>query len=303
MSTRAFALALLGLTALACGDEPAATPTKEQTPQPASDTKAEPTPEPSVEGGKADLGGGNAEGGDWESPDAKTPPVDPEVAAIDPDEPLPEEVPHAEVAFPGPCKVTWSTGAKLTFDYEGKGEGGTVKVDADGNGKADACGTFTIADGKTTKVEIDEGCDGSTQSTIEPVYDTKANLAVANFSEGEKSRDITLVEVAGFTGLTPGYPIYAKRKDANVYVRSGLVRKATVKKPWQGPPMTVTFGYNKEGQLERIKEDHGSDGTTDRRLDYRYDDQGNVVAMSVTLGSDETVQKGRANLDYSCHEK
>ena len=296
MSTRALALALLGLTALACGDEPAATPPKKQAPPPAQ-TKQEPTPEPAA---KADVGGGKAEGGDWESPDGE-PAVDPEVAAIDPEEPLPEEVPHAEVAFPGPCKVTWSTGAKLTFTYEG--EGGTVKVDADGNGKPDACGTFTIAEGKTTKVEIDEGCDGSVETTIEPAYDAKANVATAAFQEGAKARDVTLVEVAGFTGLTPGYPIYAKRKDAKVYVRSGLARKATVKKPWQGPPMTVTFGYNKENQLERIKEDHDSDGTTDRRLDYRYDDQGNVIAMSVTLGEGDTVQKGRATLDYSCHQK
>ena len=36
---------------------------------------------------------------------------------------------------------------------------------------------------------------------------------------------------------------------------------------------------------------------------YRYDDQGNVIAMAVTLGSDDTVQKGRATLDYACHEK
>ncbi|MBV1860992.1 MAG: hypothetical protein KUG77_21425 [Nannocystaceae bacterium] len=114
---------------------------------------------------------------------------------------------------------------------------------------------------------------------------------------------MTLIEVAGFTGLTPGYPIYAKRKNAKVYLRQGLARKATVKKPWQGEPMTVTFGYSKTGQLERIKEDHGSDGSTDRRLDYRYDDQGNVIAMSVTLGNGDTVQKGRAKLDYSCHKK
>lgn len=303
MSTRALALALLGLAALACGDDPAATPPKQET---KPDAKAEPTP-----GTEANSAGDQpdgqpdgqpdaaAEGGEWESPDGEA--VDPEVAAIDPDEPLPEEVPHAEVAHPGPCKVTWSTGAKLTFAYEG--DGGTVKVDADGKGKPEACGAFTIADGKTTKVEIDEGCNDSVENTIEPTYDAKANVATATFTEGDKTRDLTLIEVAGFTGLTPGYPIYAKRKDAKVYVRSGLARKATVKKPWQGPAMTVTFGYNKAGQLERIKEDHDSDGTTDRRLDYRYDDQGNVIAMAVTLGNGETVQKGRANLDYACHEK
>lgn len=298
MSTRALALALLGLAALACGDDPAATPApaKEQAKE-APQAKPEAKPEPEKPDGEPDPEA--AEGGEWESPDGEA--VDPEVAAIDPEEPLPEEVPHAEVAHPGPCKVTWSTGAKLTFAYEG--DGGTVKVDADGKGKPEACGAFTIADGKTTKVEVDEGCNDSVENTIEPAYDAKANVATATFTEGETSRDVTLIEVAGFTGLTPGYPIYAKRKDAKVYVRGGLARKATVKKPWQGPAMTVTFGYNKAGQLERIKEDHDSDGTTDRRLDYRYDDQGNVIAMAVTLGNGDTVQKGRANLDYSCHEK
>ena len=299
MSTRALAFAILGLAALACGDEPAATaPNKQQDPaEPNAD--APETPQ-APEGTKPDVGAGD---GEWESPDAYTaePAIDPEVAAIDPEAPLPEDIPHAETAYPGPCKVTWSTGAKLTFAYEG--EGGTVKVDADGNGKPEACGTFTTAEGRTTKIEIDEGCDGSVETTIEPAYDAKANVATASFTDGGKSRDLTLIEVAGFTGLTPGYPIYGKRKDAGVYVRAGLARKAVIKKPWQGPPMTITLGYNKENRLERIKEDHDSDGSTDRRLDYRYDDKGNVIAMSVNLGSGDTVQNGRAALDYSCHQK
>ncbi len=307
MSTRAIAIALLGLAALACGDDPAATPAPAKQPPEAKEA-SEAKPEPKPETPDGEPAPEAAEGGEWESPNGETveaveavEAVDPEVAAIDPDEPLPEDVPHAEVAHPGPCKVTWSTGAKLTFAYEG--DGGSVKVDADGKGKPEACGVFTITDGKTTKVEVDEGCNDTVEHTIEPAYDAKANVATATFSEGEKTRDVTLIEVAGFTGLTPGYPLYAKRKDTNVYVRGGLARKATVKKPWQGPAMTVTFGYNKAGQLERIKEDHDSDGTTDRRLDYRYDDQGNVIAMAVTLGNGDTVQKGRANLDYSCHEK
>lgn len=301
MSTRALAIALLGLATLACGDEKDA---PKQAPTTAADSAAKPEADTAGEApaAKPDVGAEAAEGGDWEAANGENEEkVDPEVAAIDPEEPLPEEVPHAETAYPGPCKVTWSTGAKLTFAYEG--DGGTVKVDSDGNGKPEACGTFTIADGKTSKVEIDEGCNDSVESSIEPAYDAKSNVATATFDDGGKSRDITLIEVAGFTGLTPGYPIYAKRKDAKVYLRQGIARKATVKKPWQGEPMTVTFGYSKAGQLERIKEDHGSDGSTDRRLDYRYDDKGNVIAMSVTLGNGDTVQKGRAKLDYSCHEK
>ncbi len=300
MSTRALALALFGLTTLACGDDKGA---PQSDPTTAADSKPDaPETAGAPEADKPDVGGVAAEGGEWqESGGEGVEQIDPEVAAIDPDEPLPEEVPHAEAAYPGPCKVTWSTGAKLTFVYEG--DGGTVKVDSDGNGKPDACGTFTIVDGKTTKVDIDDGCNDSVESTIEPAYDAKSNVATATFDDGGKSRDITMIEVAGFTGLTPGYPLYAKRKDADVYLRQGMARKATVKKPWQGEPMTVTFGYSKAGQLERIKEDHGSDGSTDRRLDYRYDDQGNVIAMSVTLGNGDTVQQGRAKLDYSCHEK
>lgn len=298
MSTRALALALLGLTALACGDDPA--PSPEKTDATKADTA--PSPAPTAPGpSEGEDGGEEAEGGEWESPDQERDDhVDPEVAAIDPEEPLPEEVPHAEAAHAGPCKVTWSTGAKLTFTYEG--DGGTVEVNSDGKGKADACGSFTIAEGRTTKVEIDEACDGTVENTIEPAYDAKSNVGTATFTDGDETRDVTLVEVTGFTGLTPGYPIYAERKDAKVYVRGGLARKATVAKPWQGPSMTVTFGYDDDGHLTRIKEDHDSDGTTDRRLDYRYDDQGNVIAMAVTLGEGDAVQKGRANLDYACHE-
>ncbi len=297
-SSRPFALALLGLVALGCGDEPAA-PAGKPAPETQADTKADPGAEPVA--AAPDVGTAK----DFEDPAGEAPPaVDPEVAAIDPEEPLPEEVPHAEAAHPGPCKITWSTGAKLTFTYEG--EGGTVKADTDGNGKVDACGTFTIAEGKTTKVTIDEGCNDSIESSIEPSYDTKSNVATASFTEtngdAQTKRDVTMIDIAGFTGLTPGYPIYASRKNAKVYVRGGLARKATVKSPWQGPDMVVTFGYSKENRVLRVKEDHGRDGTTDRRFDYRYDDQGNVIAMSVVLGNGDTVQKGRAKLDYSCHE-
>lgn len=270
-----------------------------------------PTPDPS---NTLDAGADEAaadEAGEWESPDGASEDgaqdagetAGEAAAASSGDPEAIEDAEPSQTAYPGPCNVNWTTGAKLSFEYTDGG--GSVKANVDGKGKPEACGTFTIVDGQTTSVQIDEGCDGTITQSITPSYDAKSNVATASFTEGEggKSRDITLVEVAGFTGLTPGYPIYAKRKNAKVYVRGGLARTATIKAPWQGPKMKVTFGYDKKNRVVRIKEDHEIDGSTDRRFDYRYDDMGNVLGMSVMLGSGDAVQKGRAKIDYACHEK
>jgi hypothetical protein len=207
--------------------------------------------------------------------------------------------PEAATPHPGPCKLTWSTGAVLQFKYTETG--GTVKVDEDGDRKSETCGAFTSADGKTTEMKIDEGCDKKNDITISPAYDDKANVATASFKRGSDDKAVTLVTIPGFTGLTPGYPLYAERSAAGVKVSKGLVRSADVKSPWEGPAMKVAFTYDKEGRVTRIKEDHERDGTTDRRFDYRYDAVGNVTRISVVIGSGEAEQKGSARLSYTCH--
>ncbi len=323
MSMRNLAARLLALSSglalapglAACGDE-AAPPAAEKPRDAAPPTPAaQPSPPVADADGEPDPGGQDSaedgqDDGAWEEPGedsaetADAPDAPDTAGEADSPEGGDEEIPVTTTAYPGPCKITWSTGAKLTFEYSESG--GKVRTDIEGDGKVDTCGSFVFSDGRTSSVAIDESCDGSVETTIEPSYDDKSNVATASFTqlEGGKKvrRDVTLVEVAGFTGLTPGYPLYAKRKDASVYVRKGLARSAKVKKPWEGVEMKVSFGYDSKDRLLRIKEDHGADGSTDRRFDYRYDDMGNVIAMSVTLGSGDTVQKGRAKLDYRCHE-
>jgi hypothetical protein len=53
--------------------------------------------------------------------------------------------------------------------------------------------------------------------------------------------------------------------------------------------------------VTRIKEDHDRDRSTDRRFDYRYDKAGNVTRVNVQIGSGEAQQKGKATLNYACH--
>jgi hypothetical protein len=292
-------LVLASSLLLACGDD--------SSPPPAESAKEEPeveAPVPKFDVGPAaaEATGADAEAGDeWVSDDA----ADAEEEG-DEGEDAGEEAGTADAAtpHPGPCKLTWSTGAVLQFKYTETG--GTVRVDEDGDRKSETCGAFTSADGKTTEMKIDEGCDKKNDITISPTYDDKANVATATFSitEGgsKTDRDLTLVTIPGFTGLTPGYPLYAERDKARVKVSKGLVRSADVKAPWEGPPMKVSFTYDKEGRVTRIKEDHDRDGSTDRRFDYRYDTAGNVTRISVVIGSGAAEQKGTAKLSYSCHQ-
>lgn len=206
--------------------------------------------------------------------------------------------------YPGPCKIRWSTGAIIRFEYAEDGSG-KIRVDEDADGKADTCGRFERKDGKITHVGIDEGCDGKVDLQIDPEHDDKLNLATASYEatvDGKKTkRELTLVTMTQFTGVEPGYPLQAPRKKIELRSRGGLVRTAELRKPDEGPPMKVTFTYADDGRVRRITEDHQLDGTVDRRFDYRYDERGNVVGMRVILGTGENEQKGTARIDYACH--
>jgi hypothetical protein len=210
--------------------------------------------------------------------------------------------PGAAEPFRGPCTVRWTTGAVLRFEYTDAG--GKVRVDEDGDGKADVCGTFETADGRTRKIGIDEGCDRKVDLEIVPAYDPKANVATASYTGSaggkQQERDVTLVTMPSFTGLKPGYVLHAPRSAAKLRVTKGLVRSAKVTAPGEGPPLSATFTYDDQGRVKRIKEDFESDGSVDRRFDYTYDALGNVTRMSAVVGSGEAEQKGTARLDYRC---
>lgn len=310
-SSRSSLLCLLGVLALgACGNDSAPTPTpaKQVPAGKADDGKEAPkvvdvgSPTPAEGGDEPDMLDGDSWGDEGvapDEPDSGEPPVLPEEGGEPPEADAGDE-PH-----PGPCKITWSTGAVLSFKYEDGG--GKVRIDEDGNGKPETCGSFKTADGKTTSIEVDAGCNGTAETQIAPEYDPKSNVATAVVTEGEgdaqTKQTLTMVTMPSFTGLTPGYAMYADRKASGVYVRSGLARTANVKKPSQGEPVKVTFGYDKKKRLVRVKEDFGADGSQDRRFDYRYDDLGNVTGMSVVIGSGDAQQKGYARLSYTCFDK
>jgi len=213
--------------------------------------------------------------------------------------------------FDGPCFVRWSKGPILRFKYADDGGGGHLRIDGDNDGKSDVCARFWTKDDKTHKVTVDEGCDKSTDAIISPTYDTEINLATATYTdkrgESEAKHEITLIALPAFTGIAPGYPLYAKRDDIKLETKDGLVTKATIKTPIEGPPVKVTLKYDKDGRVTRIDEDHEADGKVDRRFDYRYDDVGNVAGMTLTetttVDGKRKKSKKTAKLGYSCWSK
>jgi hypothetical protein len=209
-------------------------------------------------------------------------------------------------AWPGPCAIRWSSGTQVRFEYAEDRSSGTVRIDRDGDRKSDICGRFELREGRTSKVEIDEGCNKKIDLEIVPEYDAKANLATAQYiprgGEGE-TKTMTLITMPSFGGLDPGYPLQAARKDVELKVTRGLVRSARVKAPHAGPPTKVTLTYDKAGRLSRLDEDVDDDGTIDRRFNYTYDEVGNVTRITFRFGSGDTEQKGNARLDYGCWTK
>ena len=220
----------------------------------------------------------------------------------------------ATPVYAGPCTVRWSGGGPvLRFKHDADGKGGLLRIDADNDGTNDVCARFWLADGKTNKVTVDQGCDKSTDAIISPTYDVGGeagqNVATATWTDQRTGKDgkheITLLSLPAFTGVAPGYPLYAPKAKVELVQKDGRVTQATVAEPIEGPPVKVTLTYDDQGRAKRIDEDHGSDGKVDRRFDYQYDDVGNVTGITLTEtdfsgGGKGKKSKKTAKLSYSC---
>lgn len=216
----------------------------------------------------------------------------------------------ATPVHPGPCTVRWSGGGPiLRFKHEADGSGGLLRIDGDNDGTNDVCARFWLQDGKTHKVTVDQGCDKSTDATITPTYEADQNVATASWTDQREGKggthEITLLTLPAFTGVTPGYPLYAPKAKVKLEQKDGRVTRATVKEPVEGPPVRVTLKYDAQGRATRIDEDRGVDGKIDLRFDYRYDDVGNVTGITLTDTDFSDGGKGKktkktAKLSYTC---
>jgi hypothetical protein len=283
-----------------CGDDGDATPpAKTQdneivvTPPPVVDTQ---DTEGTDDGGPREdplATGGWAEG-DTEGDTAPTPPVE------------------DTGPFPGPCKITWKDGPTIRMKYTDTG--GTVRIDADADGKSETCGKFERKDGRTTKVWVDLACDKSTDLQIVPEapVDGAGNVVgaeVTTYGEGKPTkRAITLLAIPGLPGIEPGYPLEVERAKAKLKVEDGLVKRVDVAESDAGPATRVDVVYDKDKRVKTLKEDVDADGKVDRKFDYKYDAKGNVSKISgVFTGTDaegkSVTKKPTARLDYSCWKK
>lgn len=215
----------------------------------------------------------------------------------------------ATPVYAGPCTVRWSGGPILRFKHDADGKGGLLRIDADNDGTNDVCARFWLADGKTNKVTVDQACDKSTDAIITPTYEAGQNVATATWTDQRTGKDgkhdITLLSLPAFTGVAPGYPLYAPKAKVELVQKDGRVTQATVAEPIEGPPVKVKLTYDDQGRAKRIDEDHGSDGKVDRRFDYQYDDVGNVTGITLTEtdfsgGGKGKKSKKTAKLSYAC---
>ena len=295
-------LGSLSMGAGACGgDEPL--PAKPKAEPDATPTPVVVPPAPAASTGDGTTGGPGEDPFDtegWEDDGGETEGD----AAAEPDGDAPTPV------YAGPCTVRWSGGGPvLRFKHDADGGGGLLRIDADNDGTNDVCARFWLKDGKTHKVTVDQGCDKSTDATITPTYEAGQNVATASWSDQRTGKDgkheITLLTLPAFTGVAPGYPLYAPKAKVELEQKDGRVTKATVKEPIEGPPVRVTLKYDDAGRATRIDEDHEADGKIERRFDYRYDDVGNVSGITLTETDFSGGGKGKktkktAKLSYSC---
>jgi hypothetical protein len=296
MRSSPFALVLLLASIPGCGDdgEPAGDAAAKSI---VGETKIEPTVQPPA---PAPLPEDPFAEDEWEAPAADT-----ETDAAAPTEPPATVMPAvADGPWPGPCKLSYKGGPILRFKYTDAG--GTVRTDADGDGKVDVCSKFDRKEGHTTRISIDLDCNQKTDLRIEPVLEDGTNLATAKVTATEANggnRQMTMIELGLFAGLEPGFPIAAPRANVDATVKDGRVTKAAVK--GEGGD-EVALSYDKDGRIKGLSEDTGGDGTIDRKFAYRYDAKGNVTRIDVSVttpgvgGAKGTTKKQTATVDYSC---
>lgn len=294
------------LLTVACGDDGKAPP-QEPPPAPAKTDLPPPAPSGSTGAAAGTTVVDPFETDGWAEDDTDTDGVA-TVGIVAETEGDTDGEPAAPPVYDGPCSVRWSKGPILRFKYDADGGGGRLRIDGDNDGKNDVCARFWTKDDRTDKVTVDAGCDKSTDAIITPSYEDDVNLATATYTdksgETEAKHEITLITLPAFTGIAPGYPLYAAKDDVELQIKDGKVQKATVKDPVEGPKVRVTLTYDGEGRVKRIKEDHGLDGKIDRRYDYRYDEVGNVTGITLQE-TDFSEGKGvktkkSARLLYSC---
>jgi hypothetical protein len=134
-------------------------------------------------------------------------------------------------------------------------------------------------------------------------YDATSNVATMLLEPtkaGEDPTDLTLVVMPTFSGVAPGYVLWAAKKDVKIKLRKGLVSTATVTDPSEGPPVKATFTYDTEGRVKRITEDFDNDGSVDRKFDYRFDEVGNVTRITLTMGPKGEETKISGSPSYKC---
>lgn len=297
------------LAAAACGDNPAAG----NKPPPAGKVEPAKVNATAADSAKASAGGvttqpaqdatGGADTSAWET-DGELPDLETDGAVDDSGGAAAAtgDSPPAPTGHAGPCKVTWSSGTVAHFEYT-EATGGTIKVDADGDGKPDVCAEFELTDGKPAKVTLDTDCDAKPDQVITTKFLADQNIATASvLDKGTgKTSKLTLVTLPSFTGVVPGYPMLASKRDIGLTVRDGLIRTANVKKPTEGPTLKASFYYDAAQRIRAVKEDFAVDGTVDQRYDYRYDDDGNITRITLTVtGADGQTTKTTGKLDYSC---
>lgn len=301
-------LVLLGML-VACGDAPPKPVPQKDPPATQPDAPAKTTATPPAAGSTSGGGSGTtvadpfATGDDWAEPEAATVALGEDSGGSESGgEPAPPPL------FDGPCYVRWSKGPVLRFRYAKNGNSGWLRIDGDNDGRNDVCSKFWLKEGRTNKVTVDEGCDKETDAVISPSYDGEANVATATYTdkrgESETKQEITLITLPAFTGVAPGYPLYAAKDKVDFTIEDGRVTKAVVKEPIEGPAVKVSLRYDDDGRVTRIDEDHKADGKLDRRYSYRYDEVGNVtgITLSETDYSEGKANKSKktAKLGYSC---
>ncbi len=192
------------------------------------------------------------------------------------------------------CTITWPKGARIevtTF-----ADTTQTRVDLDNNDSPDACSTHTHGD--TITIDVDDGCDGSVEQTLVLTKDPAMNVAHGSLKDSQGgTTSVSLLLLNGPAGALPGIALLAEKTAITWSVKDRLVRRATVKRPTQGAPLTLRASYDKAGRLIELREDLARDSTDDRIYRYTYRDDGTLTTLSVTTLDGNTT---KASLEGRC---
>ena len=189
-----------------------------------------------------------------------------------------------------------------TYAYDELGNRVRTELDIDRDGSTEDISTFTYTLGRMTRLERDQGANGTIDRIETYTYDESGHLLreeVDRNADGsaERIHTYTYNEQGNRTredtdrdgdGSADQSRIYVYHDATNNY----QLQEERLDMDGDGTPEQITtYSYDENGNLRRTEKDDGGNGSIDSTVEYAYDEHHNMTRFEVDLNADGTPEQ------------